>query len=100
RATALYDEMETVCGPAPARCVAHNGDGSYKDVDLEARYQDVRSLDHRSRLALIGAQASLVTSVVLFIMDRHESAPGNVPYNPKFRVLPSIYGLAFQLVLR
>jgi hypothetical protein len=77
-----YVEIEQICQTTPARC-AGGATGRYADPALEAMYQDVRSLDNRSRLALIAGQVSLISSVVLFILDlRTDSSPPNVPYDP------------------
>jgi hypothetical protein len=77
-----YVEIEQICQATPARC-AGSATGPYADPALEAMYQDVRALDRRSRMALIAGQVSLISSVVLFILDlRTDTAPPNVPYDP------------------
>jgi hypothetical protein len=77
-----YVEIERICQVTPARCTG-GATGPYADPVLEAMYQDVRALDKRSRMALIAGQVSLISSVVLFILDlRTGSAPPNVPYDP------------------
>jgi hypothetical protein len=102
RADNRYNEIERLCIATPTRCLGHNADGSYTDMELETLYQNVRGLDHRSRAALIAGQASIAASIVFFILDlRSERAPGNVPYDPrKFSISPTAQGVELSVRVR
>jgi len=58
-------------------------DGHYVDPDAEARYQDVTRGDRDARALFVGAQASLASAVVLFVLEVHRSSrePPNIPYH-------------------
>lgn len=91
RADEQFEQLEQVCVTETWRCVERLPSGAYADAELEARYQDVRSLDSRARMALIAGQAGVAASVVLFILDlRNSDGPENIPYEPRtLEVRPS-----------
>lgn len=59
------------------------GDGRYASSVAEARYQRVVSGDRRARTWLIGGQAALVGSAVLFVLElKRDRGPRNIPFSP------------------
>lgn len=84
RADEQFEALERACEDDPARCMELFPGGEYADAELEAQYQDVRSLDRRARASLIAGQVGIAASVVLFILDLRNSAdPDNIPYEPR-----------------
>jgi hypothetical protein len=83
RADDRFRELERQCESDPVVCRDRLPDGSYRDPDFEAVYQDVLELDRRSRVALIAGQVGIATSVVLFLLDLgNERRPPDIPFNP------------------
>lgn len=83
RADEQFEQLEQACVAEPSRCTERLPNGAYADAQLEARYQDVRSLDSRARTALIAGQVGVAASVVMFILDlRNSDGPENIPYEP------------------
>jgi hypothetical protein len=67
-------------------------DGRYTDPGAEARYQAVVSGDRAARAYLLGGQAALAATVVLFVLElKREQGTRNIPYSP-FIVAPGEYG--------
>lgn len=84
RADEQFEDLEQTCADDPARCIDRLPNGAYADAELEAQYQDVRSLDRQARASLIAGQVGIATSVVLFILDlRNSDDPDNIPYEPR-----------------
>ena len=84
RADERFEQLEQVCVTATWRCLERLPNGAYADAELEAQYQEVRSLDSRARTALIAGQVGVAASVVLFILDlRNSGGPENIPYEPR-----------------
>jgi hypothetical protein len=78
-----FATLEELCVADREKCLSRNGE-AYADADLEQRYQDVRTLDHRTRLALLGTQMGVVATVALFVLDlRHARPPRDIPYTPR-----------------
>jgi hypothetical protein len=58
-------------------------DGRYQDPEAERRYRDVVNGDRWARTWLVGGQAALIGSVVLFVMElKRGRGPQNIPYSP------------------
>ena len=77
-----FRELQDICDTDPDRCDVRATDGSFSDVDLEQRYQDVVRLDDRARAALIVGQLGIVATAVLFILDLGGEGPPDIPYVP------------------
>lgn len=100
-ADADYAKLEELCVANRLNCARRNGE-VFADVDLERRYQGVRTLDGRARTALIGSQIGVAATVVLFVMDlRHNRPARDIPYKPRtLEVVPRADGgLQLQLSL-
>jgi hypothetical protein len=100
-----FATLEQMCVDNRAVCERRNGP-AYSDPDLESRYQKVRTLDHRSRNALLASQVGIAGTVLLFIFDlRHNRPARDIPYKPDtsaLEVLPGRDGglqLSFTLPL-
>jgi len=63
---------------------ARGGDGRYLRSDAEALYQRSVYYDRRANRRLLGAQASLLVTAALFILDlrRRTGDPDNIPFAP------------------
>jgi len=84
RADELYRELEQACETDRLRCRDRGPDGVYNDPALEARYQEVRSLDRDSHRALLLSQVGVAASVVLFLLDLGNTRPPpDIPYVPR-----------------
>ena len=95
-----YSDIERTCQSTPERCLPRTSSGAFTDAQLEQEYQDVLALDRRARLALITAEVSVATSVVLFILDLPRNTRGeDIPYHPP-RVQVGASGSRFQLSYR
>ena len=71
-----------ICRSAPDAC-AVGSDGRYLRPDAEQLYQRSRAFDRRANRWLFGAQAGLLATTALFIIDLHPGAgPDNIPYPP------------------
>ena len=83
-----YHDLERVCEADPARCGPRDTSGQYTDPALEREYKDIVRLDDRAKLSLIAAQAALLGSVVLFVLDLPRNGSGeDIPYKPpRFQV--------------
>jgi len=81
RADAYYRDVLTLCrehGPCPI-----GPDGRYANAAAEAVYQRVVRGDRSARLWLIGGQAALAGSAVLFVMElKRKKGPENIPFSP------------------
>lgn len=75
-----WNALLTICRSAPDAC-AVGADGRYLRADAEARYQRSRVYDRRANRWLVGAQASLIATAALFIIDLHPGeGPENIPF--------------------
>ena len=77
-----FRDLEGVCELEPQRCAPRNSDGSFTDIELEQRYQDVVAMDDRARTALVVGQLGIVLTAVLFILDLGDDRPDDIPYVP------------------
>ena len=82
QADELYDRLDATCVEEPDRCDARNPDGSFRDEELEALYQDTLAKDRQARTVLIISQVAVASAVVFFIMDLSNRPPENIPYDP------------------
>ena len=77
-----WNALLDVCRSAQDAC-ALGTDGRYIRSDAEQRYQRSRAYDRRANRWLLGAQASLLATTALFIIDLHPGeGPGNIPFAP------------------
>jgi hypothetical protein len=81
-----YDVLEAECTADNSRC-ALGSDGTYADPAMEDLYQTTLSHDQQARRWLIGGEAALVGSAVLFIWEltRPKDRPDNIPFEPEVR---------------
>ena len=78
-----YEDLERICEADHGRCGPRDVSGQYTDPALESEYQDIVRLDDRAKLSLIAAQAALLGSVVLFVLDLPRHGGGeDIPYKP------------------
>jgi len=81
RADAYYRDVLTLCrdhGPCNI-----GPDGRYANAAAEALYQRVVRGDRSARLWLLGGQAALAGSAVLFVMElKRKKGPENIPFSP------------------
>ena len=77
-----WNALLDICRSAQDAC-ALGADGRYARVDAEQLYQRSRAFDRRANRWLLGAQASLLATTALFIIDLHPGqGPDNIPYPP------------------
>ena len=77
-----WNSLLDICRYAPDAC-ALGPDGRYVRGDAEQRYQRSRAYDRRANRCLLGAQASLLATTALFIIDLHPGeGPDNIPFAP------------------
>ncbi|HXG96664.1 MAG TPA: hypothetical protein VNJ06_06085 [Gemmatimonadales bacterium] len=77
-----WNALLDVCRSAQDAC-ALGTDGRYIRSDAEQLYQRSRAYDRRANRWLLGAQASLLATTALFIIDLHPGeGPGNIPFAP------------------
>src|SRR5256885_9155356 len=77
-----WNALLDVCRSAQDAC-ALGTDGRYIRSDAEQRYQRSRAYDRRAHRWLLGAQASLLATAALFLIDLHPGeGPGNIPFAP------------------
>jgi hypothetical protein len=77
-----WDALLTICRSADAAC-AQGADGRYLRGDAEQLYQRSRVFDRRANNWLLGAQAALLLTTALFIIDLHPGqGPENIPFSP------------------
>ncbi len=77
-----WNALLDVCRSAQDAC-ALGADGRYIRSDAEQFYQRSRAYDRRANRWLLGAQASLLATTALFIIDLHPGeGPGNIPFAP------------------
>jgi hypothetical protein len=78
-----WDALLAICRSADDACVL-GPDGRYLRADAEARYRRSLYYDARANRRLLGAQATLLVSVTLFILDLRSGRgePENIPFAP------------------
>ncbi|OLC88078.1 MAG: hypothetical protein DMD38_10820 [Gemmatimonadetes bacterium] len=77
-----WNALLDICRSAQDAC-ALASDGRYVRSDAEQLYQRSRAYDRRANHWLLGAQASLLATTALFIIDLHPGeGPGNIPFAP------------------
>ena len=77
-----WNALLDICRSAQDAC-ALGPDGRYVRSDAELLYQRSRAYDRRANRWLLGAQASLLATTALFIIDLHPGeGPDNIPFAP------------------
>ena len=77
-----WNALLDICRSAQDAC-ALGSDGRYVRGDAEALYQRSRAFDRRANRWLLGAQAGLLATTALFIIDlRPGEGPDNIPFAP------------------
>lgn len=78
-----WSQLLDICRSADDAC-ARGTDGRYLRGDAEALYQSALSYDRRANRRLLSAQASLLVTAALFILDLRggHDQPDNVPLAP------------------
>jgi len=77
-----WNALLDICRSAQDAC-ALGADGRYVRGDAEQLYQRSRAFDRRANRWLLGAQASLLATTALFIIDLHPGqGPENIPFAP------------------
>ena len=75
-----WNALLDICRAAQDAC-ALGSDGRYVRSDAEALYQRSRAFDRRANRWLLGAQAGLLATTALFIIDLHPGqGPENIPF--------------------
>jgi hypothetical protein len=75
-----WNALLDICRSAQDAC-ALGSDGRYVRSDAEALYQRSRAFDRRANRWLLGAQAGLLATTALFIIDLHPGGgPENIPF--------------------
>jgi hypothetical protein len=81
-----WNALLEICRSADDAC-AVGTDGRYLRSDAELLYQRSRIYDRRANRWLLGAQATLLATTALFIIDLHPGeGPDNIPYPSKLEV--------------
>jgi hypothetical protein len=90
----IWDQLLDVCRSAQGACDV-GADGRYLRADAESLYQSSRTYDRRANRWLLGAQASLIATAALFIIDLHPGeGPDNIPFAPVRVGLAALPGAA------
>jgi hypothetical protein len=78
-----WDDLLAMCRSADDACV-RGGDGRYVRSEAELLYQRSLYYDRRANRRLLGAQASLLVTAALFIIDLRgrNDEPDNIPFSP------------------
>jgi hypothetical protein len=77
-----WNALLDVCRSAQDAC-ALGSDGRYVRSDAEQLYQRSRAYDRRANRWLLGAEAGLLATTALFIIDLHPGqGPDNIPFAP------------------
>jgi len=77
-----WNALLDICRSAQDACALGSG-GRYVRSDAEALYQRSRAFDRRANRWLLGAQAGLLATTALFIIDLHPGeGPDNIPFAP------------------
>lgn len=94
-----WDALLAICRSAVDACVL-GSDGRYVRPDAELLYQRSRWYDRRANVRLLGAQASLLATATLFILDLHPGrrGPDNIPFSPiRVGLSPTSDGAAVEM---
>ena len=97
-----WDDLLAICRSAQDAC-ALGTDGRYIRNDAEFLYERSRYYDRRANHRLLGAQASLLATAALFILDLHpgREGPDNIPFAPlRVTAEPTRDGAAVGLQFR
>lgn len=83
-ADSRFEDLDRLCQQQPVRCTPRTASGSYVDAELESRYQEVRKLDRRATVGLVGAEVGLAAAVGMFLLDLRNAGrePPDIPYKP------------------
>lgn len=77
-----WNALLDICRSAQDAC-ALGPDGRYLRSDAEQLYQSSRGFDRSANRWLIGAQAGVLVTTALFLIDLHPGeGPDNIPYPP------------------
>ena len=78
-----WDALLAICRSADDACLL-GPDGRYLRGDAEARYRRSLYYDARANRRLLGAQATLLVTAALFILDlrSNRGEPENIPFSP------------------
>lgn len=77
-----WDALLAICREADDACIT-GPDGRYRRDDAELLYQRSRYYDRKANRRLVGAQASLIVTAALFLLDlRPGDGPENIPFDP------------------
>src|SRR5712671_3535177 len=77
-----WSALLDICRSAQDAC-ALGSDGRYVRSDAEQRYRRSRAYDRRANGWLLGAEAGLLATTALFIIDLHPGqGPDNIPFAP------------------
>ena len=77
-----WKQLLQICRSADSACVL-SPDGRYQMYEAEFLYQRSLYYDRRASHRMLGAQASLVVTAALFILDlRPGDGPENIPFSP------------------
>ena len=78
-----WDALLTICRSSQSACEVGT-DGRYLRSDAELLYERSQMYDGRANKRLLGAQASLLATVALFVLDLHpgREGPDNIPFSP------------------
>src|SRR5437867_10864781 len=81
-----WSALLDICRSAQDAC-ALGPDGRYVRSDAEQLYQRSRAFDRRANRWLLGAQAGLLATTALFIIDQHRGeGPENIPFPSALQV--------------
>lgn len=97
-----WDALLVICRSAQTACEVGT-DGRYLRSDAELLYERSQMFDGRANRRLLGAQASLLATVALFVLDLHpgREGPDNIPFSPlRVTLEPTGNGAAVGLQLR
>jgi hypothetical protein len=98
RAEDAFDQLESRCLAAPARCDLDPG-GRYFDPEIEDFYQNSLRNDRIARGWLIGGETALAGAAALFVWEltRPKGRPDNIPFEPEVRSLRGATGLGLRV---
>jgi hypothetical protein len=97
-----WDALLAICHSDQTACELGT-DGRYLRSDAEQFYERSRFFDRRANKWLVGAQASLLATAAMFILDLHpgREGPDNIPFSPlRVTLEPTGDGAAVGLQLR
>ena len=95
----VWDALLAICRSAQGACTL-GPDGRYLRSDAEILYERSQTFDRRANRRLLGAQASLLVTATLFILDLHpgREGPDNIPFSPlRVSISPTADGAAVEM---